>query len=233
MLNTDTIKELLTHFPLFNRLEDAALDQIVDISIYREWGRGSHIFMQDEPIENVYFVYNGRIKIYKADNRGREQIVAILREGEMFPHVGFFRKGGYPAYAQVVDHAQLVVIPINDFEDILRRNPELCIQVFHVLGEKIVDLQDRLEAQIVNNTYEQIIKLIIRLGETNGEVAEDGITVIKSDYTNQQLAKMIGTTRETVNRTLTKLRKEGLLKEREESRLSFVRTEMEGKLYGE
>ncbi|TES50019.1 Crp/Fnr family transcriptional regulator [Halalkalibacterium halodurans] len=233
MLNNDKIKELLTHFPLFKRLNDTALDQIVDISIYREWGRGSYIFMQDEPIENVYFIYRGRIKIYKADNRGREQIVAILREGEMFPHVGFFRKGGYPAYAQVVDHAQLVVIPIGDFEDILRKNPELCIQVFRVLGEKIVDLQDRLEAQIVNNTYEQIIKLIIRLGETNGEPAEDGITVMKSDYTNQQLAKMIGTTRETVNRTLTKLRKEGLLKENEGSRLCFVREEMEGKLYGE
>ncbi|KMJ56120.1 Crp/Fnr family transcriptional regulator [Bacillus sp. LL01] len=232
-MNTDTIKELLTHFPLFARLDDHSLSQIVDISIHREWGKGSHLFMQGEPIENVYFIYSGRIKIYKADSRGREQIVAILKEGEMFPHVGFFRKGGYPAFAQVLEQAELVVIPIRDFENILRSNPELCIQVFNVLGKKIVDLQDRLEAQILNNTYEQVIKLLIRLGETNGRKLKDGTTVIKSDYTNQQLANMIGTTRETINRTLTKLKKEGLLKNSSEVRLCFVHEEMEGKLYGE
>ena len=80
-----------------------------------------------------------------------------------------------------------------------------------MLGEKIVDLQERLEAQILNNTYEQIIKLLIRLGNLHGEKKPDGSVLLKTDFTNKDLANMIGTTRETVSRTLTRMKKEELI----------------------
>lgn len=205
------IKRILANFSLFRDLDDHELDKIVEISISREWKKNSHIFMQGDPLENVYFINEGKVKIYKSDANGREQIVAILKKGEMFPHVGFFRKGGYPGYSEVLEQASLVVVPISQFEKVLVDNPHLSIKVFKVLGEKIVDLQERLEAQILNNTYEQIIKLLIRLGELHGEKQEDGKVLLKADFTNKDLANMIGTTRETVSRTLTKMKKDRLL----------------------
>jgi len=129
----------------------------------------------------------------------------------MFPHVGFFRKGEYPAFAEIIENSKLVVVPIDQFEKVLIENPHLCIKVFKVLGEKIIDLQDRLEEQILNNTYEQIIKLLVRLAEKNGTTIEDGRILLKSEFTNKDLANMIGTTRETVSRTLTKMKKEELI----------------------
>ena len=210
-MDKNEIKRVLAKFSLFRDLDDHELDKIVDISISREWMKNSHIFMQGEPLENVYFINEGKVKIYKSDANGREQIVAILKKGEMFPHVGFFRKGGYPGYSEVLQKASLVVVPISQFEKVLVDNPHLSIKVFKVLGEKIVDLQERLEAQILNNTYEQIIKLLIRLGELHGEKREDGTVLLKADFTNKDLANMIGTTRETVSRTLTKMKKEELL----------------------
>lgn len=125
----------------------------------------------------------------------------------MFPHVGFFRKGEYPAYAEALEQSTLIAIPISKFESVLIENPELCIKVFKVLGEKIVDLQNRLEEQILNNTYEQIIKLLIRLAQKYGKEQEDGTILLKSEFTNKDLASMIGTTRETISRTLTKMKK--------------------------
>ncbi|MBU8879053.1 Crp/Fnr family transcriptional regulator [Bacillus sp. FJAT-29790] len=205
------IKRVLSQFSLFKELNGEEMEKIVEIAISREWKRGSHVFMQDDPLENVYFIHNGRIKIYKSDVNGREQIVAIVKKGEMFPHVGFFRKGGYPAFSEVLENAELVVVPIDQFEKVLIENPELCIKVFKVLGEKIVDLQERLESQILNNTYEQIIKLLVRLAKFHGEKLEDGSFLLKAEFTNKDLANMIGTTRETVSRTLTKLKKEKLI----------------------
>ncbi|UII54592.1 Crp/Fnr family transcriptional regulator [Cytobacillus spongiae] len=205
------IKEVLSKFSLFRELNNQEIDKIIEISIPRDWKKGNHIFMQDEPIENVYFIVDGKIKIYKSDINGKEQIVAILKQGEMFPHVGFFRKGNYPAYSEALEDCTLVVVPINQFEKVLIANPELSIKVFKVLGEKIVDLQERLEAQILNNTYEQIIKLIVRLGNLHGQETADGKIVLKADFTNKDLANMIGTTRETVSRTLTKMKKKQLL----------------------
>lgn len=210
-MDKNEIKSVLARFSLFRDLDDHELEKIVDISISREWKKNSHIFMQGDPLENVYFIHEGKVKIYKSDVNGREQIVAILKKGEMFPHVGFFRKGGYPGYSEVLEQASLVVVPISQFEKVLVDNPHLSIKVFKVLGEKIVDLQERLEAQILNNTYEQIIKLLIRLGELHGEKQEDGTVLLKADFTNKDLANMIGTTRETVSRTLTKMKKDELI----------------------
>lgn len=220
-MNKEEIKNVLAQFSLFRELSDEELYNIVDISISREWKKGSHIFMQDEPLENVYFIYKGKVKIYKTDISGKEQIVSFLKDGDMFPHVGFFRKGGYPAFSEVVRDATLVVVPIDAFEKVLIENPELCIKVFKVLGEKIVDLQERLEAQILNNTYQQIIKLLLRLGNTHGKALPDGRTQITSEFTNRDLGNMIGTTRETVSRTLTKLKKEGLIESDSSGNLVF------------
>lgn len=210
-MKIEEIKSVLADFTLFRELNDFELTKITDIAIVREWKKHSHVFLQGDPLENVYFIYNGKIKIYKSDINGKEQIVAIAKKGEMFPHVGFFRKGDYPAYAEVLESSTLIAIPISKFETVLIENPELCIKVFKVLGEKIVDLQNRLEEQILNNTYEQIIKLLIRLAQKHGKEQEDGTILLKSEFTNKDLANMIGTTRETISRTLTKMKKDELI----------------------
>ncbi len=220
-MNKEQIKNVLAKFSLFRGLSEQEMYKIVDISISREWNKGSHVFLQDEPLENVYFISEGKIKVYKTDVNGKEQIVSILKSGEMFPHVGFFRKGGYPAFSEVIENATLVVVPIELFEKVLIENPELCIKVFNVLGEKIVDLQERLESQILNNTYEQIIKLLIRLGREHGKELDNGKILLKGEFTNRDLANMIGTTRETVSRTLTKLKKDHLIETDSENNLVF------------
>ena len=215
-MKIDAIKKVLSEFSLFRELNDYELTKVVDIAIARDWKKQSHVFLQGDPLENVYFIYNGKIKIYKSDVNGKEQIVAMMKKGEMFPHVGFFRKGDYPAYAEVLEPSTLIAVPISKFESVLIENPELCIKVFKVLGEKIVDLQNRLEEQILNNTYEQIIKLLIRLGQKHGRQLEDGKILLKAEFTNKDLANMIGTTRETVSRTLTKMKKEEIVEVNED-----------------
>lgn len=210
-MRIEEIKKVLSEFMLFKELDDYELTKIANISIAREWKKQSHVFLQGDPLENVYFIYDGKIKVYKSDIHGKEQIVAIMKKGEMFPHVGFFRKGDYPAYAEVLEPSTLIAVPISKFESVLIEYPELCIKVFKVLGEKIVDLQNRLEEQILNNTYEQIVKLIIRLAQKHGKELEDGTIQLKSEFTNRDLASMIGTTRETISRTLTKMKKDELI----------------------
>lgn len=196
---------------IFKELDNDEINKVVDIAIAREWEKNSYVFIQDEPLENVYFIYKGKVKIYRTDINGREQIVSFLKHGEMFPHVGFFRKGNYPAFALVMEKAKLVVIPVRQFENILLDNPELSMKIFHVLGDRILDLHQRLEAQILNNTYEQIIKLLMRLGRLHGEKLANGSYLLKPEFTNKELANMIGTTRETVSRTLTRMKKERLI----------------------
>src|SRR3954464_13618304 len=108
-MNKEQIKDVLAKFSLFQGLSEQEIYKIVDISISREWNKGSHVFLQDEPLEDVNFINVGKIKIYKTDVNGKRRLVSILKSGEMFPHVGFFRKGGYPALCELTENSVLRV----------------------------------------------------------------------------------------------------------------------------
>ncbi len=196
----------LSRVPLFKELSLDELAPFVEVAQARFYKQKMYVFMQDDRLDRVFFIHTGKIKIYRSDFSGKEQIISILEPGEMFPHAGFFRNGKYPAHAEVLEECQLIVIPIDKFEEILISYPELCIKIFKVLGEKIVDLQGRLEAQVLHNTYEQIILLLIRLCKSNGEKIEKHYK-LTTQFTNRELANMIGTSRETVSRTMNHLKK--------------------------
>ncbi|WP_240376968.1 Crp/Fnr family transcriptional regulator [Bacillus piscicola] len=211
-MSIDAIARHLQKVPLFRELTKEELGPIVGIAQLRTFTPHSFVFMQDDPLDRVFFIQKGKVKIYKTDIQGKEQIVSILKEDDMFPHVGFFRTGSYPAHAEVLEETSLIVIPINEFENILLRNPEVSIKMFRVLGEKIIDLQNRLEEQVLHNTYEQILMLLLRLCSLYGKSYDDERTELDTQFTNRDLANMIGTSRETVSRTLTKLRKKDLVR---------------------
>ncbi|WP_405098878.1 Crp/Fnr family transcriptional regulator [Oceanobacillus sp. FSL H7-0719] len=210
-MNQTSVKELLQRFPLFKNLTDYEMEPVLDIARNRLYRQGTHLFMQGDPLTNVYFILNGKIKIYRTDIQGKEQIVNVLGEGSMFPHQGFFRNDNYPAHAEVLEEATLVYIPIPLFEQFLITNPEVSVKVFKVLGDIIVDLQNRLEEQILHNTYEQIILLLLRLTASHGEIINEEEVSITTQFTNKDLANMIGSSRETVSRTLTQLKKNKLV----------------------
>jgi len=210
-MKTSTIQQLLQNVPLFKDLTDYEMDPIVDLAKHRLYRHCTHIFMQGDPLTNVYFIHQGKIKIYKTDFHGKEQIINVLQPGDMFPHQGFFRQDNYPAHAEVLDDAILIYIPIESFENFLINHPEICVKLFRVLGDIIVDLQARLEEKILHNTYEQIIMLLLRLSRGYGKETTNGMVKLTTQFTNRELANMIGSSRETVSRTLTQLKKQNLV----------------------
>lgn len=229
-MRRNSVKDLLQQFPLFKHLTDEEMEPVLEIARNRMYRKGTHLFMQGDPLTNVYFIMHGKIKIYRTDLQGKEQIVNVLGENEMFPHQGFFRNDDYPAHAEVLDEATLIYIPIHQFEQFLISNPEVSVKVFRVLGDIIVDLQNRLEEQILYNTYEQIILLLLRLTKSHGKEIADGSFQITTPFTNRDLANMIGSSRETVSRTLTQLKKNNLI-ETKSGKIIVDRAKLEEELY--
>jgi CRP-like cAMP-binding protein len=210
LMKQEDIRKRLSVVPIFKELTTDELEPIVKIAQTRFYKHKMYIFMQDDPLDRVFFIHSGKIKICKTDQSGKEQLISVLEPGEMFPHAGFFRKGNFPAHAEVMEDTNLIVIPIDKFEEILISYPELCIKLFKVLGEKIVDLQGRLEAQVLHNTFEQIILLLIRLCKSNGEIVGERFR-LTTQFTNRELANMIGTSRETVSRTINQVKKKNFV----------------------
>ncbi|MBW7649897.1 Crp/Fnr family transcriptional regulator [Anoxybacillus sp. ST4] len=204
------VKERLKAISLFSNLSDQELDAIVHIATVRTYKPKTLAFMQGDPLDRVFFIARGMVKIYKTDTNGKEQIVSLLQEGDMFPHTGFFRRGAYPAHAEMMSETTLIVIPIEQFEQTLICYPQLCVKLFRVMGEKIIELQTRLEELAFHNTAEQLARLFIRLAKTNGTYV-NGRYRLKAPLTTRELANMIGTARETVSRALSQLKQQDIV----------------------
>jgi CRP/FNR family transcriptional regulator, cyclic AMP receptor protein len=205
------IKSFLQKFTVFSGLNEEELQLVETITNTRPYKKRMNVFMEGEVREAVFFILSGIVKAYKIDEEGNEQVISILHEGDMFPHVGFFDESSYPATVEVVDDAELLVIRIDDFEDLMMKHPQISIKVMKMLGQKILDLQERIQGFISKDVQHRFIHTLLKLAEEQGMEQENGI-YLNISITNQDFANMVGTSRESISRALTKMKKQGLLK---------------------
>ena len=162
MMLQESVVKWLAAIPLFKDLSEEELAPFAEITFTRLYKQKSYVFMAGDQLDRIFFIYKGKVKICNLDLAGNEFINSVLEPGDMFPCAGFFRKGHFTTNAEILEDAYLIVIPIKSFERLLVSQPKLCIQFFKLLGDRIDDLEGRLEALVLHNTFEQIILLLIR-----------------------------------------------------------------------
>ena len=202
-------ESLLRRIDLFRDLSEEELGKIEGLLIRRTYRERDLVFMQAEPLEHVYFIAKGKVKICRTDEQGREQVVNLLQAGDFFPHVGFFqREAVFPADAVLIEEGELLALPTARFRALIESHPALCMKLLEVVEQKYTELQGRLKEMVLHDTFGRIVMQLIRLSRSHGQPEGDRmrLTVL---LTNQELANMIGTSRETVNRTLGQLKKAG------------------------
>lgn len=205
------IVEFLKRVPLFSELNEEERTRLADITTEQHYARKQIVFMEGHPREAVYFICSGSVKIFKVDEDGNEQVINLLKEGEMFPHVGFFDHGPYPATAEVIQDAILLKIRLDDFEALIMESPQIAVKVMRIMGRKIMSLQKRIQEFISEDVYHRVVHTLLRLAEESGKQKGESV-VIEMPITNQDLANMVGTSRESINRILNGLKREKLLK---------------------
>jgi len=205
------IVEFLKRVPLFSELNEDERTRLVEIATERRYARKQLVFMEGEPREAVYFICSGSVKIFKVDEDGDEQVIHLLKEGEMFPHIGFFDDGPYPASAEAIQEATLLNIRLDDFERIILESPQIAMKLMKIMGRKMMALQQRLQELISDDVYERVVHNLLRLAEESGK-QKKGALVIEMPITHQDFANMVGASRESINRIFNRLKKENLLK---------------------
>lgn len=201
---------ILRGLPLFSELNDEELNKLETITKKRTYSKRQYIFMEGEPREAVYFIQKGSVKIFKVDENGNEQVINLLQKGEMFPHIGFFDMTPYPATAEIIETAELFVIRIDDFDNLLIEQPAIALKVMKIMGQKLLNLQQRVQELISQDTFHRTVRTLLRLADEVGEPNDQEVR-INMPITNQDFANMVGSTRETINRVLGQLKREALL----------------------
>jgi len=199
--------EILKNIPLFTLLDKPQLEELEKSILERNYQKGRFIFMEGEPGEAVFFVKSGRIKVTKQTDDGREHILHFINPGEVFAEVILFDNGTYPATAEVIEDCTVGFIRNADMEKIISQHPDIALGLLKIMARRLRIAQNQLLQLALMDTTRRAASMLIFLSSEQGIHTDHGI-VIDISLTNQDLAGLIGTTRETANRILNDFKRQ-------------------------
>lgn len=206
-----TKKEYLRGTPVFSGLSDDELDEVVPLVVERRLKGDTVVFHEDDPASAFYLVKEGRVKIYKTAADGREQVLSILGDGQVFGDVPVFDGGPYPATAATMDETVIYQVKRDEFEEFVRRHPEVALKLLRVLGQRLRQAMELVRDLSFKQVPHRLAGLLLSLGRDYGTEADDG-TLIDMKLSRQEMAEIVGTSRETVTRELKKMESAGMLR---------------------
>jgi CRP/FNR family transcriptional regulator len=209
---------LLRRIPLFAELDDDALQQLARRCVTRSVPAGHVLFTTGEECRGLYVIESGRVRIYRTDPAGREQVLHVEGAGRAVAELPLFDGGPYPASAVTIEDSQLVFLPRPAFEYLYRSQPDIAQAVIRALGRRLRHLVHVTETLAFRDVAARLAMLLVGYAERAGTPTQTGVEV-ELDRTQEELAREIGTARESVSRAMKELRRKGLIRSLERNRL--------------
>lgn len=201
---------LLKQVPLFGELQDEALQQLARRCVPREVPKGTVLFTTGEECRGLYVIEAGRVRIYRTDPQGREQVLHTEHAGRTVAELPIFDGGPYPASAVTIEDSRLVFLPRPAFEYLYRTHPDIAQAVIRALGRRLRHLVHLTQTLAFRDVTARLAMLLVGYAADGGVATERGIEIVL-ERTQEELAHEIGTARESVSRAMKQLRRNGLV----------------------
>ena len=204
---------------MFSDLEDALLEPIVAQSEGVDLQRGDVLFESGDDSNHLYIVTNGRIAIGNRSFDGRESLVALMESGDLFGEMPLFSNDGRSAEARALEESSVVVIPYQPIKDLYDNNPSLLWRVVEMLVGRLkstdIALADTMFLDVTGRTAKRLLEMA-------GDSDEFHLPI-----TQEELAGMIGASRERVNKSISSFIKLGWLSQSGEKYVILDRKQLE------
>ena len=195
--------EYLKQVPLFSDLPAEVLKRIDAVVLERNYKKGESIFLEGEPGEGLHFVRTGRVKIVKTAEDGREHIIKFLKAGEIFAEVLLFNHLPYPAASVAVEDSRVGLIRNEDLEKLILENNALALLLIRSLSQRLLYAQQKIKELALQDVPARTAELLLRLSREQGIRDAAGKPLLELPESRQELAGLMGTSRETLSRTLS------------------------------
>jgi CRP/FNR family transcriptional regulator len=194
----------------FCNLEDADLRLFESLKIPRVYPKGTRIFIEGQPAAGVYVLCQGRVKLSTCSPDGKIIILGIAGPGDVLGLSSVVSDVEYEATAEVVDICQVNFISKSDFLKYIQHHPGACLSAAKQLGRSYQAAHQMVcSLGLSDSVFVKLGKLF--LGWTTSGNDGNGTIRLKNSFTHEEIAEMIGTTRETVTRSLREMRERGLV----------------------
>jgi len=204
-------EEVVRRAPLFTALDDAAAASLRASMDAVKIAKGSILFKEGDDGEHLYIIIDGKLKLGTSSGDGRENLLSILGPGEMFGELSLFDPGPRTSTATAVTDAKLLSLSHEKVIPWLRENPEVSLQLLTRLSQRLRRTNEAVGDLVFSDVPGRVAKALIDLGDRFGKSTPEGL-LVNHDLTQEELAQLVGASRETVNKALADFAGRGWLK---------------------
>jgi CRP/FNR family cyclic AMP-dependent transcriptional regulator len=198
---------VLRNLPLFSGLDDVELDKLSKVASRKRVERGASVVRAGEVTDSLYILLSGRAKVTNTDEEGREIILAWLGPSEFFGEMGLL--DGSPRSANVVaaEACELMFLSKDAFQRCLQDNFQVAQKLMKILVQRLREADRKIESLALLDVYGRVARLLLDMSED-----VDGLRVVKKKISKQDMAKMIGASREMVSKVMRDLEIRGYIR---------------------
>jgi len=198
--------EVVRGLPYFSGLKEAQLREVAGLVRVVSLGRGELLLTGGEPCPGLYFVLSGSLKVFQVSPEGREQVLLVAGPGQTFNDVPVFDGGPNPASVEALEPARVGLIPTEVMEDLVRRYPEVALGMLQVFASRLRLLVSLVTSLSLLSVEGRVGQVLYTYAGTTSQARP------RLRVSQQDLAAMVGTTREVVARSLRALEEAGAIR---------------------
>lgn len=200
----------LKNINLFQGMSEDQMRMVEQRTVMREVRRREVLYLPGDAGDRIFLLKRGVVKISALQEDGREVILALLRKGEVFGEEAVIDDAPRDHLAEAYEDALICIITRKDFMDMLRSHPELVFKVTKLIGLRLKTFRTRVEHLLFKGASQRLAATLIELAHEHGVSDAQGV-LVPLRLSQQDLANLIGVTRESVNLALSDFRRKGLV----------------------
>lgn len=202
--------DLFREVPLFADLEEADLDSLLAVATRRKFPKDSVIFFERDPGDSLFMIMSGRVKVTILSDDGREIILSVLGEKDFFGEMSLLDNEPRSATAIAMEDTEVVILHQREFLSIVEKRPRILVLLLAVLSSRLRKANHQIGSLALLDVYGRVASVLLEMAKENGTRLKDGSICFRRP-THQEIANMIGATRETVSRMISDLHRQGYI----------------------
>jgi CRP-like cAMP-binding protein len=200
----------LRKIPLLEGLSTDQYRELIGLVEVREVQRRQIVYLPGDPGEHVFFIQGGRIKCSKVSRDGKELTLTYVAAGAFFGELCVLEGQPREEMAEAMKNSIITVLPRESIRGLLQTEPHIAFRFIKVIGDRRRSMETKIEHLVFRDVHAKLAALLLELGREYGKDTEDGLQ-IDQKITHQEMANLIGSTRETISLTLAAFKRKELI----------------------
>lgn len=189
---------MLKNVSLFTNLPQKSLDELEQLSVLRRYPKNTILFIEGDESTHLYVIKDGKVSVSVAGEDGREVILNYIGAGEYFGELALLDGQPRSATVRTVTPCEVIAVSRSSFQELLKTNPEFVLQVTSELTSRIRQLTESVKDLALLDVYGRVSNVLEKLSDDNGRIDNPKVT-------HQDIANMVGSSREMVSRIMKQL----------------------------